>query len=207
MPAPLGTSCSSTNCSLSSHPSQLSSLQLCCTVTILLLCLTGLSGIHLFVIVALEAVVCHTGDPLVQTALLANADCNESFIGLAHGFCNTINSGLPLKLLSGIPLLPRVRRSCGYGLAGPALQGASAAHRWRGCSGGPTQGPGSGPRWELSWSGRQPPCSHATRTSSPVLPRQGTGPALPQPRLCSALHVSRGFRQQYRPRTSGHGFW
>lgn len=28
--------------------------------------------------VALEAVVCHTVDPLAQAALLANVDCNES---------------------------------------------------------------------------------------------------------------------------------
>lgn len=42
---------------------------------------------------ALEAAVCHTVDPLAQTALLANVPCNESLVWFKVSvFCYTINT-------------------------------------------------------------------------------------------------------------------
>ena len=62
-------------------------------------------------------------------------------------------------------------RACGYGSGGPAPSHTPAVHRWGRCWGEPTQSPGSGPGWELSWSACQLSCTHTTRASSPALPR------------------------------------
>ena len=47
----------------------------------------------------------------------------------------------------------------------PALLHALVLNRW----GRPAQSPGSGPRWQLSWSAHQLSCIHTTRVSSPAL--------------------------------------
>lgn len=54
----------------------------------------------------------------------------------------------------------------------------SKIHRWGKCWGRPTQSTGCGPGWCLSCSACQLSYAHATKASSPVLPRKDMGPAL-----------------------------
>lgn len=73
----------------------------------LLLHLVCLSITHSLIVVALEAEVCHIIYSLVQIALLADVHCISFLVwSKVSGFYYTINTGLLLRLLSDIPLLP-----------------------------------------------------------------------------------------------------
>ena len=77
--------------------------------TSLILNLSHLSNTSLFVLVAMGATVCHTGDPLVQLVLSANVHCNESLVWFkASGFWYPIITGSSLELLSDTPRLSQV---------------------------------------------------------------------------------------------------
>jgi hypothetical protein len=57
-----------------------------------------------------------TVDPFVYTSLLENVHCNDAFVWYkASGFCDSINTGPSLGLLSHLLLLSRVMASCSFG--------------------------------------------------------------------------------------------
>ena len=118
-----------------------------------------------FIIAVLGASVSYTVDTFVQIAFLAKVPWNELLVWLKDSdFCYTINTGPSLKLLSAIPLLSRVMRSCGYGSTGPVPSRAPTGHRWGRRWSRPTQNLGGGPEWSLSGQPR-PLTGHTLHTS------------------------------------------
>lgn len=68
--------------------------------------LSPLSITRSFIVLALEAVVWHTVNPLAQTTLPTNVHCCEPLMGFkASDFCYNINTWPSLRLLSYILLL------------------------------------------------------------------------------------------------------
>jgi hypothetical protein len=117
-----------------------------------------------------KAIVYPTVYPFIHTSLLANVRCSECLIWFeASGFCYTINPGTSVGLLLTILLLPCVTELlelCIYRTGFFACSsGSLVGYMWD----RPTQSPGSGPEWYLSWSACQLPCTHTTRASSLAL--------------------------------------
>ena len=101
--------------------------------------------------------------PFAQIVLLANVPCNESLGWLkTFGFCYTINIRSSPELLSEI----------------------QDTHRWGRYWGELTRSLRCGPKWRLSWSALQYPCTHAMRAGSSTLLRRWSGTALSLPYLC-----------------------
>lgn len=99
-----------------------------------------------------------------QYTLLSTLLCLQRVISLVPSlwrlrlYQNWTLTGTP-RMSCGCPVS---WSSCSFGSAGLTPSRAPAVHRRGRCWGGPTQSPGSGPGWELSWSACHLSCTHTT---------------------------------------------
>jgi hypothetical protein len=110
-----------------------------------------------------EAAVCHSvphSTPFCPNSFTCKCSL-QRVIDLVWGLW-LFSTGSSQRLLSDILLS---WRSCSFGSARLAPLNTVSVHRWGRCWGGPSQSPGSGPGWYLTWSTHQFSCTHTTRAS------------------------------------------
>lgn len=110
--------------------------------------------------------VCHTVHPFAQTAILANVPCNESW-PQSFAILSILDPHWDSSLIFCCCLVSWT--SCSFESEGLAASRAPTVYRLGRCWGGPSQSPGSGPGWVLSWSDCLLFCIQASRVSPSVL--------------------------------------